>query len=153
MFSSVCFSKNQFSLHILHTHTHTHTCTHTLNHPWHFLPFQIIILTTGKPFFFFFLFWLCDFDFWLHFTLDDDLLMLHWNYENSLCCDFHYVINSLFLMTAASFPGSASPFPFAPHLGNLIRTSVCVLHHLTDGHFKQCKHLPGRVPDPSSNPH
>ena len=141
---SVCFPKNQFYLHKLHIHTHT------LKHPWHFLPFQIIILTKGKLFFF--CVWLCDFDFWSYFALDGDLLTLHWKHENSFYFDSLYVIRNPFLMTAASFPGSLSPSPFAPYLGKLI-TNICVLHHLTDGHFKQYKYQPRRVPWLQIQPH
>ena len=127
----------------------TYTHTHTLKHPWHFLPFQIIILTKGKLFFFSVR--LCGFDFWSYFTLDGDLLTFHWKHENSFCFDFRYVIRNPFLMTAACFPGLLSPSPFAPYLGKLI-TNICVLHHLTDGHFKQCKYQPRRYQPPGPTP-
>lgn len=127
------------------TYTHTHSKA-----PMALPPFSDNYFDKKKAFFF--SVWLCDFDFWSYFTLDGDLLTLHWKHENSFCFDFRYVIRNPFLMTAASFPGSLSPSPFAPYLGKLI-TNICVLRHLTDGHFKQYKYQPRRVPWLQVQPH
>lgn len=135
MFSSVHFPKNQFYLHKLHIHTYT------LKHSWHFLPFQIIILTKRKP-----SFSLC-LTMWLWFLIIfypgwwlTDIALKTWKLILLWLplCDQESISND-------SCQLSRLTFPFAPYLGKLI-TNICVLHHWIYGHFKQYKYQPRRVP-------
>lgn len=116
MFSSVCFPKNQFYLHKLHIHTHT------LKHPWHFLPFQIIIVTKRKLFFP--PVWLCDFDFWSYFALDDDLLTLQKTWKLILLwlplCDQKSISKDCCQLSRLTFP-----FALCPISGKIDNQHLC----------------------------
>ena len=114
---SVCFPKNQFYLHKFHIHTHT------LKHPWHFLPFQIIILTKGKLFFFlcltmwlWFLIIFCP-RWWLtDITLKTWKLILLW----LPLCDQESISNDCYQLSRLTFP-----FALCPISGKIDNQHLC----------------------------